>query len=108
MLTALFLVLLVLWLLGFLRPGNLDFMRAPAFSYGGYTATILDVLVGIAIVWVILALRGPLAVAGAVLLALWVLSILGFVVIEGLPLPVLIVLVLMVGVMIHLLTRRTA
>jgi len=106
MLTALFLVLLILWLLGFVRPGNLDFLRAGIATAAGHSLTVLDVLVGIAIVWLIAAVPGPLAVAASVLLALWALSTLGVVAIEGVPLNALIVLTIMVGLMVHIVTRR--
>jgi hypothetical protein len=106
MLTALFLVLLVLWLLGFLQIGNLDFLRVVVFRVGARGVTVLDTLIAIAVVWVIAALPGPLAISAGVLLILWALTIAGVVAVEGIPLNALIILVIIVGLLVHILTRR--
>ena len=108
MLVALLLVLLILWLLGFLRVGNLEFLRVPVFAVDGRSVTLLDLLVPLAVILVIAFLPGPLAIAAAVLLALWVLSVLGLIAIEGIPLSTLIILAIIVGLLVHALRRRRA
>ncbi len=106
MLTALFLLLLVLWLLGYLQIGNNDFLRVILFSIQDHPIRVLDALVGIVVVWLMIALPGPLAISAGVLLALWALTLAGVVAIEGIPINALIILAILVGVLMYLVTRR--
>jgi hypothetical protein len=108
MLIALILVLMILWALGFLQIVNVDFLRVAIANVGGRAVTILDALIGLSIVMVAVALRGPLGIAVGVLLVLWGLSVVGIVVVEGIPLNALLVLVLIVGLVVHVLIRRPA
>jgi hypothetical protein len=105
-LTALLLVLLILWLLGYLQIGDVAFLRMPVATVAGRQITVLDLLVAISVIWVIAALRGPIALAAFVLLILLGLSIFGLVAIEGIPLTSLVVLVAIVGLLVHIVTRR--
>ncbi len=106
MLVALIVVLFILWLLGFLEIENLGFLRTPVFRADGAVVTLLDLLVGLAIILVIAALPGPLGIAAGVLFVLWLLSLAGLIAIEGIPLGALILLVLIIGLLVHLFTRR--
>ncbi len=67
---------------------------------------MLDALVAIVVLWLIIALPGPLAISAGMLLALWSLSVAGVVQIEGIPINLLIVLVILVGTLMHLVTHR--
>jgi hypothetical protein len=106
MLIALVLVLAILWVLGYLQIGNLEFLRVPVLSVGERTVTLLDILVALTVILVITALPGFLAVAAGVLLTLWLLAVFGLIAIEGIPLSTLIILVIIVGLLVHLLGRR--
>lgn len=108
MLIAVILVLMILWALGFLQIVNVDFLRVAIANVGGRAVTILDALIGLSIVMVAVALRGPLGIVVGVLLVLWALSVVGIVVVEGIPLNALLVLVLIVGLVVHVLIRRPA
>ena len=108
MLIAVILVLMILWALGFLQIVNVDFLRVAIANVGGRAVTILDALIGLSIVMVAVALRGPLGIVVGVLLVLWALSVVGIVVVEGIPLNALLVLDLIVGLVVHVLIRRPA
>ena len=105
MLAALLLLLALLWALAVVQPGGLDFLRVSLFSLNGHVLTVLDALIAIAILGVMAAFRGPIAVTGAALFALWGLSIFGFVQIEGVPVALLAVLVIILGGVIQLMSH---
>ena len=108
MLIALLLVLVILWALGFLRIGDLDFLRVPAITIDGRVVTLLDILVALTVIFVIAALPGPLGIAAGILLILWLLSVLGLIAIEGVPLSTLIILVIILALLFHIPRRRRA
>jgi hypothetical protein len=106
MLVALIVVLFILWLLGFLQIENLGFLRTPVFRVNEAVVTLLDILIGLAIITVIAVLPGPLGIAAGVLFALWLLSLAGLIAIEGISLGALILLALIVGLLVYLLAGR--
>ena len=108
MLIALLLLLVILWSLGFLRIGDLDFLRVPVITIDGRAVTLLDILVALTVIFVIAALPGPLGFAAGILLILWLLSVLGLIAIEGIPLSTLIILAIIVGLLVHALRRGRA
>lgn len=108
MLRMLLIVLLILYSLGYLDIWNTSFLRVGVIRSGGHTMTVLDALIVIVVLLVMIAVPGPLAVAFGALLMLWIASTFGVVVIPGVPLAAVLILVLATGLLIHILTRRTA
>ena len=106
MLVALIVVLFILWLLGFLQIENLGVLRTPVVRVNEAVVTLLDILIGLAIIAVIAVLPGPLGIAAGVLFVLWLLSLAGLIAIEGISLGALILLALIVGLLVYLLTGR--
>lgn len=105
MLAALLLVLALLWAVAVLQPGGLDFLRVSLFSLNGHVLRIVDALMAIAILGVMAAFRGAIAMTGAALLLLWGLSIFGFVQIQGVPVAALAVLVIILGGVVQLMAH---
>ena len=106
MLVALIVVLFILWLLGVLQVENLGFLRTPVFRVNEAVVTLLDILIGLAIITVIAVLPGPLGIAAGVLFVLWLLSLAGLIAIEGISLSALVLIALIVGLVVYLLTSR--
>ena len=106
MLLALVVALVILWVLGLVQPGNLDFLRVRVLPLGTGVLTVLDLLIALSVLVLMAAVRGPLALACGVLLVLWALTIGGVVAVQGVPLSALIILAILAGLMIHILTRR--
>ena len=105
MLAAILLVLALLWALAVIRPGGMDFLRVSVFSLNGHVLTILDALIAIAIVGVMAAFRGPVAITGAALFVLWGLCLFGYLQIQGVPVAALAVLVIILGGVVQLMAH---
>ena len=71
------LVLTMLWALAFAQPGGADFLKVRVVQEGFTIVRVLDVLTGLAIVGLMVTMRGPLSLTAAVMLALWILTLLG-------------------------------
>ncbi|MGE3272571.1 MAG: hypothetical protein AB7P40_27765 [Chloroflexota bacterium] len=104
---AFVLVLAALWAATFNQPGGTDFIRVEAFRVGSTIIYLTDVLTGVMIVGLMVTMRGPLAITAAVLLALWMLTLVGIPRVMGVPLSPLIVFVIVVGASVHIVTHRT-
>jgi hypothetical protein len=105
MLAALLLLLALLWAVAVVQPGGLNFLRVSLFTLNGQIITVLDSLIAIVILGVMAAFRGPIAITGAALFALWGLSIFGYVQIQGVPVALLAVLVIILGGVIQLMSH---
>jgi len=103
---AFVLVLMMLWALTFAQPGGADFLKVRVFHQGFTIVRVLDVLTGLGIVGLMVTMRGPLAMTAAVMLALWVLTLLGIPQIQGVELAPVIVLVIVMGATVHIVTHR--
>jgi len=97
MLAAILVVLTALWIVAVAQPGGTDFVRVSFLSLNGRMLTVLDVLMAAALLGVMAALRGAVAVAGILLFTLWGMSVFGYVRIEGVPVAALAVLVVILG-----------
>ena len=104
---AFVLVLTILWALTLTQPGGSDFFRVRVFQQGVTIVRVLDVLTGLAILGLIVSMRGPLALTGCVLFALWLLTLLGVPQIQGVPLAPLIVLIIVMGATVHIVTHKS-
>ncbi len=99
-------VLAVLWMLTLTQTGGTDFLQVRVVQVGTSIVKVIDVLTGLAIIGLMVTLRGPLALAAGVLLGLWALTLLGVPRLMGVPLSPLIVFVLIVGASVHIVTHR--
>jgi hypothetical protein len=104
---AFVLVLAVLWALTLTQPGGIDFVQVRVFQRGDTVIRVLDVLTGLAIVGLIVAMRGPLALTGCALLVLWLLTLLGVPEVQGVAVAPLVVLVIIVGATVQIVTHRS-
>lgn len=101
------LVLAILWALTLTQPGGGDFIRARVYQQGFTVIRVIDVLTGLVIVGLMVTMRGPLALTAAVLLVLWLLTLLGIPQVQGVALGPLIVLIIIMGATVHIVTHRS-
>lgn len=107
MITALILVLIVLWFLGYVRLDGLTIPDIVLFSINGQPITLWSVLILIIVAWAIGILPSPFREIAGVLLILWVLSVLGILAIGGLALANILVVAIIVGLIASLFVRST-
>ena len=104
---AFVLVLAMLWALTFAQPGGADFLKVTVFQRGATIVRAIDVLTGLAIVGLMVTMRGPLSLTAAALLVLWLLTLLGIPRIAGVDLGPIIVLVIVMGATVHIVTHKS-
>jgi hypothetical protein len=100
------LVLALLWALAVAQPGGADFLKVRVVQEGFTIVRVLDVLTGLAIVGLMVSMRGPLSLTAAVMLVLWILTLLGIPQIQGVEIAPLIVLVIVMGATVHIVTHK--
>lgn len=100
MLTALLLLLIVLWVLGYIHIGGINIPDVSLFVINGHDVTLWNVLILFVIGAVIGILPGPLRAIASVLLLLWILSVLGILAVVGLS--SLLVVAIIVGLAVYL------
>ena len=105
---AFVLVLAMLWALTFAQPGGADFLKVRVYQQGFTIIRVLDVLTGLGIVGLMVTMRGPLALTAAVMLGLWVLTLLGIPQISGVEIAPVIVLVIIMGATVHIVTHKSS
>ena len=96
MIGAIVVILVVLWLLGFIHIPALTVHDWVLFSVNGQAITLLNLLVFLVVLWAIGILPRPFREIAGVLLVLWLLSIFGFIAIAGLS--NLIVIAIIIGI----------
>ncbi len=101
------LVLTMLWALTFAAPGGADFLKVRVYQEGFAIVRVLDVLTGLGIVGLMVTMRGPLALTAAVLLGLWVLTLVNIPQLYGVALAPLIVLVIVMGTTVQIVTHKS-
>jgi hypothetical protein len=105
---AFVIVLAMLWALTFAQPGGADFLKVHVFQRAAFIVRVIDVLTGLAIVGLMVTMRGPLALTAAALLVLWLLTLLGIPQIAGVSLGPIIVLVIIMGATVHIVTHKSS
>jgi len=96
MLTAILVILILLFITGNLNLSGLSFLDVVLFSINGQAITLLNLLVFGVILSALGVLPSPLREIGGVLFVLWILSILGFLAIAGLS--NLLILAIIIGI----------
>lgn len=84
MLQTVLVVLIILWLLGFLHLPGIVIKDMVLFQFNGHAVTLWELLMVIVIAWAIEALPTPLRQIAFILIILWILSVLGVIAIAGL------------------------
>ncbi len=102
--SAILIILIILWLLGFLRIPALPILHRELFNIFGHGVSLWEILVFIVIMWAMESLPSPLRQIAYVLVLLWVLSIFGIIAVSGLS--NLLVLALIIGLVVALSQKR--
>lgn len=101
MLTAVLVILILLWLLGY---GPLQVLTFPLYRWSGHLITLWDALIFLVMIYLIGSLPRPLKEIASVLLILWILSLFGIIAIAGLS--NILVLSLIIGLIIYILSNK--
>lgn len=104
MLGTILVILLILWLFGFVSIPWLVIHNTVLFRVLGHNVTLWELLMFIVIAWALESIPSPLRQIGFVLLLLWLLSILGIVVIAGLS--NLLVVALIIGIALAIFQKH--
>lgn len=96
MIEVLLILLIIFWALGYIHVGNIVIPNTVLATLNGRPITLWDLLIFIIVLWAIGILPTPFREIAGVLLALWVLSLLGLIAIAGLS--NLIVIAIIVGI----------
>ena len=100
MIGFLFIVLLVLYFLGYIQIPGLTIPNPFLFTINGHPISLVTLLIFLAILWAIGVLPSPLRQIAMVLVLLWILSTLGILAVAGLS--NLIIVVILVGLVVSL------
>jgi hypothetical protein len=101
MLTAILVLLIVFWFLGY---GPIVTFRYTLLKLGSHGISLWDVLIFLVIVCVISSLPRPLKEIATVVLVVWLLSLFGIIAVAGLSNILLIALI--VGIGIYLIGKK--
>jgi|SRR6185369_1593923 len=106
MLTALFLILTLLWFLGYVRIEGLSIPDLFLFSINGQQITLWSILILLVVSWAVGILPTPVRQIVAVLLIIWILAVLGIISLTGIALANILVLAMIIGIIFVLLSPR--
>jgi hypothetical protein len=101
MLTWLLIILIILWLLGYVNIGSVNLPNLVLFNINGQPITLWNLLILFVIISIIGILPSPFREIAGVFLILWILSLLGIIAIAGLS--NLLVIALIVGLILLIL-----
>lgn len=104
MLETLVIILLVLWLLGAVNISGLTLPDLTLFSLNGRAISLVDLFILIIISWIVGLLPTPFREIVGVVLAFWILSMLGILAIAGLS--NILVIALVIGLVVYLFGGR--
>lgn len=106
MLTALFLILIVLWFLGYIHIEGLILPDITLFTINGIPITLWELLILIVVAWAIGIMPNPIRAIVGTILILWILTTLGVLAIGTFPLANILVLGMIIGIIAVLLSPR--
>lgn len=104
MLATLVIILIILWLLGYLHVGSVYIPDITLFTINNQIVTLWDLLILLVVAWAVGILPTPFREIAGVLLILWVLSVLGILAISGIALSNILVIAIIVGLIVSLFT----
>lgn len=95
MIGAIILVLIILWVLGYIHVGPITIPDIVLFNINGHPITLWSILILLVIGWAIGILPTPFREITTILLILWILSTLGLIgIITGLPSILVVVIII--------------
>jgi hypothetical protein len=97
MLQAILLTLVAFWFLGY---GPLETLQFPLIDFSGRLITLWDILIFLAILWLVTALPRIFRVIVAAFLVVWLLSVFGVISISGLSNILVVSLIIGLGLYI--------
>lgn len=100
MIGALLLILILLWVFGYVHVSGITIPDLVLFTINGQVITLWNILILLVIAWLIGILPRPFREIASVLLVLWVLSVLGVLAIAGLS--NIIIIAVIVGIIVYL------
>lgn len=103
MIEAILILLVLLWVLGFISIPVLSTLDFPLFVINGEAISLFDLLIFLLVVWAVGILPSPFREIASVLLLLWVLAILNILAFPGLSSILLIAII--VGLVASLFNR---
>ena len=106
MLGVLFLILIGLWFLGYIRIDGLVLPDIILFTINGIAITLWNLLTLIVVSWAIGIMPSPIREIVGVLLILWILAVLGILAIGTFPLASILVLAIIIGIIVTLLSPK--
>jgi hypothetical protein len=106
MLAAIIVILAVLWVLGYLHIGGINFPDTALFTINNQTVSIIDLMVFLIVLLAIGMLPSPFREISGVLLLLWLLAVLGVISIVGVGLPAIFMFALIIGLIVSLINSR--
>lgn len=108
MLAALIVLLAVLWFFGYVNISGIVFPDIRFFTINGVDVTLWNLLVLLLVAGAITILPSPFRQIAGVLLALWILAVLGILSIAGIGLPSIILLAIIVGLVASMFSHGRA
>lgn len=106
MLAAIIVILAILWVLGYIHIGGINFPDTALFTINGQVVTIIDLIIFLIVILAISLLPSPFREISGVLLILWLLAILGIISIAGVGLPSILLFALIIGLIVSLFNSR--
>ena len=94
MIPVLLIILIILWLFGYLNIGIINIPHITLLTVNGRSITLWDVLILLAVGIIIKILPSPFREIAGILLIFWVLSVLGILAIAGLSNILLIAIII--------------
>lgn len=99
MVEAILAILILLYVLGFIKIPGVSIPNYHLFTYNGHTITLFEILIACVVIWLITNLPLWLRFIIGFLLILWILATFGIIAVPGLA-PVIFI-VIVAGVFIH-------
>ncbi|HTK03708.1 MAG TPA: hypothetical protein VL401_03005 [Alphaproteobacteria bacterium] len=99
MLVAILLVLVLFWLLGY---GPFQVLHLILLKFNGLAITLWDILIFLALIWLIGSLPSPFRQIAVVFILIWILSLLGVIAVAGLS--SILVIAIIIGVLLYILS----
>lgn len=106
MLAALLLILILLWLLGYIRIGGINLPEVTLFTINNQSITLWHLLILIIVAWVVSILPTPFREIVGVLLLVWILATLGVIAIGGIALSNILVIAILIGIIAAIFRPR--
>lgn len=99
MITAILLVLVLFWLLGY---GPFAILHLVLFKFNGLNINLWDILIFLVFIWLVGALPSPFRQIAIVFILIWILSLLGIIAVAGLS--NILVIAVIVGVLLYIIS----